>query len=205
MRKVREMPDKERMIVFGFIHEMESILHSNNDNEVIIPDLVAMIILCFYYNVARFNKWGDAIIISGQDDNILTCSSVEDSYSTGIASAFIENPIDSMDDKIVKCSIKRACKNFGSWYNGLLRTFGICSDIDCDLNDDFDCNGWQFAYYIQPDTAGSKWKIDADQDIDGDIHSYEGIRLMDEDSDCVTFTLILDLPNTSISFDREKW
>ena len=188
LEKVRLIPNEDQSLVFGFIHEMESISHSDADSSYYIPDGIIFIVLCFYYDFARFTKWGDGISISGAFNNILNFSTEHDTMST----AFIGDPIDSMDDKLIKCKIKMTSSN---WF----RIFGICSDIDCDLNNDFDANGQQFAYYVEPD--GIKWKIDKDQEIDGQTWDYKGSEI-NNSSNTAIMTLILDLPNTTISFEQ---
>ena len=75
MEKVKRIPDKFKMIVSGYMHEMESILHSSNDSAYYnIPDLVVLTVLCFYYNIMQFTKWSDSITISGKDNNIAILS-----------------------------------------------------------------------------------------------------------------------------------
>ena len=196
--QAKQIPNKYQRIVFGFVHQMESITHSFTDSAYCdIPDEIIFIVLCFYYDYASFTKWGQGISISGTFNHILHFPTEPGVYE--MATAYIGNPLDSMDDKIIKCKIKLASDNTEILLNWF-RIFGICSDLHWDLNEDFDVNGQQFAYYVQP--TGVKWKIDMDKEIDGQTWEYKGSKL-NEASNSAIITLILDLPNTTLSFEQD--
>ena len=72
-----------------------------------------------------------------------------------MATAYIGDAIDSMDDKIIKCKIKLTSSTSGISLNWF-RIFGICSDLHWDMNEDFDVNDQQFAYYVEAQALNGK-------------------------------------------------
>ena len=192
MQTVKEIPSKYQKVVCAFMHEMQVKLHAINDSAYYnIPDLIRLIVLCYYYWAIQFTKLGIGVTISGETNNILTKpdSTLESSHDR---SAFIADPINSMDDKIIKCKIKITDNGYWSY----ILFFGICSDLDCDLNGTFYNNNNQYCYFIQ--NSGHRWKTDMDKGIVRKCTDYDGVWCDDGD----TLTLILDLPNSTISFDK---
>ena len=100
-----------------------------------------------------------------------------------------------MQDKIVRCKIKLI--KDGSWSYEFI--FGICSDIDCDLDLEFDYSNNQYAHYIQHN--GHRYHIDIDKGIDTESKPYQGIEFKQDES-INTIILILDLSNATLSFEK---
>ena len=103
LEKAKQIPNKYWMIVYGFVHEMEDTLHSINESAYYnIPDLVTLAILCFYYDMVGFVKYGKSMTISGENKRIAT--KTEGEYNFNLA--YIGYWINSMTDKIVTCKIR---------------------------------------------------------------------------------------------------
>lgn len=188
MERVKSVPNKYRLTVFGFVREMESVFYKiNNSAYYNIPDLVSLTILCFYYNFIQFTTWGDGVAVSGEENNILTLG-----FSAN-RSALIGDPINSMDDKVIRCKIKL------TKLHSYMLFFGICSDADnLNLNSWFYLIKAPYLYCIQ--NSGHRFKNDKDKNIQRVCDSYYGVSCYGPSAE---LTLILDLEQSTISFERD--
>lgn len=186
---MKSVPDKYKLIVYGYVHRMEAMLDSINE-ALTISDLVTLTIVCYYYNFIQFTKWGDGITISGEEQNILR---LDDSILSA-GSAFIGDPIYSMQETIIKCKIKISETTYWSY----MVFFGICYGEVYDLNTVFWEDKNRFSYSIQ--NSGHRFKTDLDESPDnkGICTDYDGITCNSGD----TLTLILDLPKSTLSFEK---
>ena len=198
LSKVKQIPNADQLIVFGYIHEMESILHKLNDASAYynIPDLVTLAVLCYYYHFIHFKDHGKKINISGHNDNIATMAFNHVSANT----AYIGNAINSLNNKVITCKIElRSPYSFSKSLSHLFTTlFGITS-ADNALNKAFlyDWNQWT---YCMESNAGTCY-----------INSMNGAdkmwttpkqcpELSCEDGD--TLRLVWNIPKGIISFSR---
>ena len=129
LKKLKRIKYAERRVIhLEFMTSKVTEIYKESKPEVYnssyynIPDLVTSTILCFYYNVFGFVKWGKDIKISGEGNNIATKIG-----SAGLHSAYMDDWIDSMNDKVINCKLKlNRPKNESYWSYTIL--FGITSN-----------------------------------------------------------------------------
>lgn len=187
--RVKEIPDKYKLTVSGFIRRMQSYLHSMNDNAFYnIPDLVILAILCFYYKRVGFTNWSRRLEISGEYNHILNNSS-----DGKAASAFIGYAINSLDNVVIKCKIKITSNGHWSWSV----IFGICSDDDHNMNKCLNSNKSRYSYCIQ--NSGYTDRTDIHKYPVRNRGRWKQIQTWKSGD---TLTFILNLPKATIDVEK---
>ena len=72
--RLRDVDEKDRLLVFGYIREYEQKLLSLHHNNIFysIPELITIIVLSFYHIADIFQDLSDDLVKSGQDNNTIT-------------------------------------------------------------------------------------------------------------------------------------
>ena len=189
LENIKKIPNKYWCIVYGFVHETETALHQINDIQnpyYNIPDLVTMVVLCFYYNAFGFVKYGQDIKISGEDNRIATKIGED-----GFSSAYIGDWTNSTDQRVIKCKLKLdQLKNEKLWSCTIL--LGIASNDEL-TEEAFITKSTKYTYAIA--NAGI-WVNNPDKNKSMDFSLRLEARLIAGG----TATLILDLPKGELRF-----